>query len=139
MGILERKQVKDKNGNDVFCVFMEEIDVLGIRNTERIQEILANPSNFSLEYLISIKGRQLRGVSDDLRTKLRNLGIKKFNKRLLPTDEGYETGDEEKNLPKPEKQKKEESFPPVSQNNTPTPQQSPSTPEEEPNSKDKQT
>ncbi|CFW93423.1 Putative Internalin-related protein [endosymbiont DhMRE of Dentiscutata heterogama] len=124
VGILERKQVKGEDGLE-WCAFMEEIDVLGIRNTERIQQILANPSKFSLEYLISIEGRQLHGVSYDLRTKLRDLGIKKFNKRFLFADEGYETGDEKKNLSKPEKQKKEESSPLIPQNNTPTPPSNP--------------
>jgi len=51
IGIGEEKLVKDKEGNDELCYFVEEINVLAQRNTSRVIKILANPDDYSLNDL----------------------------------------------------------------------------------------
>jgi hypothetical protein len=92
VGVGERRLVKDEDGNDYYCYFAEETDVLAIRNTEKIQKILANPDNYSADDLLNLRKQDLHGISDDLRQKLIQLGYKKIKEKF--TDEGYGTGEE---------------------------------------------
>jgi hypothetical protein len=150
VGVLERRLVKDENGDDDYCCFMEEIDVLSIRNTERIQNILNNPNNYSLDDLLKINKSNLHGVSQELREKLFELATEKSAEELRRKfrDEGYHSQDnenEENNPSQQEKPNKEKDSPSIpseepselpTPQDTHTPQESPSTPKE---NDDKQT
>jgi len=57
--------------------FVEETDMLAINNSKRIQTILDNPKNYSLEYIFNLEKKELHGVSKELRKKLANLLAKK--------------------------------------------------------------
>ncbi|CAJ0767277.1 2922_t:CDS:2, partial [Entrophospora sp. SA101] len=59
--IEERKVVKDKDGNDEKVFFMEEIDALAQQNTSRVIKILANPNDYSLEDILKLGKKELKG------------------------------------------------------------------------------
>jgi hypothetical protein len=150
VGILERKQVEGEDGLE-WCAFMEEIDCLGIKNTEWIQEILANPNDYSLEDLLKLDRKSLYGVSTDLREKLAELAKQKHEEIRLQKEKEFADelrkrfgekhhflGDEQEKLTKKEtpplekdndSSSEEPSESPTPQD-TPTPQQSPSAPKE---------
>src|SRR4051812_36549386 len=95
-GIGERRLVKDEDGKDYYCYFVEKIDILAQRNTEKIEEILANSDNYSANDLIKVSEKNFSGVSIELRKKLAKLAIEKLtkeHKEKLP-DEGYDSDKE---------------------------------------------
>ncbi|CAJ0919917.1 10858_t:CDS:2 [Entrophospora sp. SA101] len=75
--IEERKVVKDKDGNDEKVFFMEEIDALAQQNTSRVIKILANPNDYSLEDILKLGKKELKGVSEELKEKLFELAQQK--------------------------------------------------------------
>src|SRR5690349_5019361 len=97
IGIDKKTEEKDENGKKIMVNKTEEINILGLRNTEKIQNILDNPDNYSADYLFNLDKENLYGVSSELRNKLIKLGIEKITKEYKErlTDEGYGTGEEE--------------------------------------------
>jgi hypothetical protein len=89
-----------------------ETDVLAQRNTEKIQKILSNPDNYSLDDLEKIEKEDLYGVPNELRQKLVNLIIEKYNRKVREKygDEGYNSNEED--LPDQE-ELEEEDIPPL--------------------------
>src|SRR4051812_31891323 len=88
--------------------FTEETDFKATKNTERIQNILDNPDNYSSNDLLKLGKDELYGVSSELREKLVQLGIEKFNITPydLPSEEEEELppleDEEEEEIPTPE-------------------------------------
>ena len=95
LGIGEEVIAKDENGNDKSYYKVKEINVLAIRNTEKIQNILANSNDYSSDDLFNLEKEDLYGIPNDLRQQLIQLGFKKIKDKF--TDEWYGTGEEESN------------------------------------------
>jgi hypothetical protein len=100
----EFKEVKVKNeetgieeDKDIYFI-TKEIDFIAIKNTEKIQNILDNPDNYSSDDLLKIGKKNLCGVSTELREKLLKLGIEKINKEFRETFTPYQNEEEESNL-----------------------------------------
>ncbi|CAG8742548.1 8365_t:CDS:2, partial [Funneliformis caledonium] len=87
--IEERKVVKDKDGNDEKVFFIEEIDALAQRNTSRVIKILANPNDYSLEDILKLGKKELKGVSEKLKEKLVELAKQKYEEIRLQKEREF--------------------------------------------------
>jgi len=131
VGIYKHKEIDEE-----IVHFVDEIDVLAIRNTKNIQNILANPNNYSWNDLDNIDKKDLYGVPTDLRDKLISLIVEKFNEKIR---EEFKLPDEEenkrKNPPKQEEDTPEDEEEPAPQ--TPPPPKRRKSESEEPEKQNK--
>jgi len=66
-------------------------------NTKKIQHILANPDNYSLEDLLKIEQKDLEGVDEELKSKLFELVEEKTKKKFTPDEN--ERNQDQQDLP----------------------------------------
>ena len=127
---------------DIRCYFVDEIDVLGFHNTERIEKILANPNDYSLEDILKLGKKELKGVSEELKEKLFELAQQKNEEiRKQKEKEFVEELRKKFNIDeegKSNKKKKKEEVPPLEKDSdSPSEEETPlPTPQESPTPKD---
>jgi len=139
----EETRIKKKQ----FVYLTEEIDFIALRNIDKINNILNNPNDYSLEYLLKLDRKSLYGIPSELKEKLVEL-IKQKNEEIRKQKEKefadelrrrfgekyHFLGDEQEKPKTPPLEKdnspsEEPSELPTPQD-TPTSQQSPSAPKE---------
>ena len=127
---------------DIRCYFVDEIDVLGFHNTERIEKILANPNDYSLEDILKLGKKELKGVSEELKEKLFELAQQKNEEiRKQKEKEFVEELRKKFNIDEEgksnQKEEKEEVAPPLEKDDSSSEEETPlPTPQESPTPKD---
>ncbi len=80
LGLKEERVIKDKVSNNKRIYFIKKTDVLAQQNTSQVIKIFANPNNYSLEDILKLEKKELKGVSDKLKDKLAKLVKQKYEK-----------------------------------------------------------
>jgi len=82
LAIGEEVIAKDEDGNDEYSYKVEETNILGVRNTKKIEKIIDSPNEYSLDELTKLEEWELKGISDQLRQELTKLVAKKLKEKL---------------------------------------------------------